>query len=235
MRYKFSILPDHFFFGCKSSDFKEDSYLEIEDLSDLESRINLKIALHESGNTKAIISIGKINKFLNARLFVTNSEINFGNGSCGHWDIRSWHGSKFFLRGNNIFSGGVKCILEHGSEVNIGEDCMFSDDVLIQCGSQHALICLEEKRQINTERSLINIQDHVWLGRGATVTTTSRLLEIGSGSIVGINSTLTRTIPETSLAVGYPAKVTRNNISWSNTFRANKKELDRIYSKFMEN
>ena len=67
------------------------------------------------------------------------------------------------------------------------------------------------------------------------MTTTSRLLEIGSGSIVGIKSTLTRTIPETSLAVGYPAKVTRNNISWSNTFRANKKELDRIYSKFMEN
>ncbi len=234
MIYKFSILPDHFFIGCKSSDFKEDSYLKIEDLSDLESRINLKITLHKSGNTKAIISIGKINKFLNARLFITNSEIHFGNGSCGNWDIRSWHGSKFLLRGNNIYSNGVKCILEHDSMVILGEDCMFSDDVLIQCGSQHALICLEEKRQINTERSLINIHDHVWLGRGSTVTTTSRLLEIGSGSIVGLNSTLTRTIPKTSLAVGSPAKVTRNNISWSNAFRANKKELDRISSIFME-
>ena len=59
-------------------------------------------------------------------------------------------------------------------------------------------------------------------------------LDIGKGSIVGLNSTLTKTIPETSLAVGIPAKITRNNISWSNLFKANEREIDRIYSKFLK-
>ncbi len=228
-------MPDNFFTNCKSSDFAENSYIEIADPSDLESRLKLKIKLTKGGkNEKSIISIGKINKPLNARLSINQSEIHFGEGSCGNWDIRSWPGSKFVLKGKTYFANGVKCYLEHNSEVNIGEDCMFSSEVLIQCGSQHALICLEEKRQLNTKKSIINIGDHVWLGRRSTVTTTSKSLDIGNGSIVGLNSTLTKTIPETSLAVGIPAKITRNNISWSNLFKANEREIDRIYSKFLK-
>lgn len=234
MKYKFSILPDHFFQNCKVSDFDEKSYIEISDINDLQSRIKLKIILQKGIVPNEVkIIIGKINKPLIAQLIISRSEIEFGDGSCGLWDIRSMRGSKFILNGNNYVSNGVKCVLEPNSLVQIGKECMFSDEVLIQCGSQHSLICLDEKRQINIEKSSINIGDHVWLARRSNVNTSSRSLHIGRGSIVGLNSTLTRTIPETSLAVGCPAKIIRSNISWSNQFKANPKELERIYSMFI--
>ena len=68
------------------------------------------------------------------------------------------------MSGNNVLSNGVKCVLEFNSEVFIGKDCMFSDEVLLQCGSQHAVISLDDKKQVNIDKSIISIGNHVWLG-----------------------------------------------------------------------
>lgn len=217
-----------------ATEFHADSYADIADIGDLGTLCRLRISLHRSpgGPQKSVISIGQINKPLRISLMLTQSEVHFGDGSCGSWDVRSWHGSRFDLLGDNIVSNGVTCVLEHGSAVSIGKDCMFSDDVLIQCGSQHSIISLEEKRQINTDKSIVKIGDHVWLGRRSTIASSSRIVNIGDGSILGINSTLTRSIPETSLAVGTPATVVKEKVSWSNAFRCTAEELNRISSMF---
>ena len=68
------------------------------------------------------------------------------------------------MSGKNVVSNGVKCVLEHNSEVSIGEDCRFSDEVLLQCGSRHAVISLDDKKQVNIDKSIISIGNHVWLG-----------------------------------------------------------------------
>ena len=234
MKYFFSDLPNHCFVNCKSTDFDESSYAEIADIKDLDNRCKLRINCFRSpsGPLKSVISIGKIHKNLSISIFLTQSEVHFGDGSCGAWDIRSWHGSKFILSGNNIVANGVKCVLEHNSQVFIGQDCMFSDEVLIQCGSQHSVISLEDKRQINVDKSIVNIGSHVWLGRRSTVMSSSRKLDIGDGSIIGINSTLTKSIPATSLAVGSPASVVKEKVSWSNAFRCSPDELNRVCSMF---
>jgi acetyltransferase-like isoleucine patch superfamily enzyme len=234
VKFKFADLPGHCFINCKSTDFDASSYAEIADINDLEDRCKLRINCFQSpsGPLKSVISIGKINKNLSVSMVLAQSEVHFGDDSCGAWDIRSWHGSKFYMSGRNIVSNGVKCVLEHNSEVSIGEDCMFSDEVLIQCGSQHAVISLDDKRQVNIDKSIINIGNHVWLGRRSTVMSSSRSIDIGSGSILGINSTLTKSIPATSLAVGSPATVVKEKVSWSNVFRCSADELNRVCSMF---
>ena len=236
MKFQFAELPDQCFVNCTATDFHADSYADIADIGDLKALCRLRIQLRRSprGPQKSVISIGKINKPLRISLLLTQSEVHFGDGSCGAWDIRSWHGSRFVLLGDNVVSNGVKCVLEHGSDVSIGKDCMFSDEVLMQCGSQHSIISLEEGRQINTGKSIIKIGDHVWLGRRSTVVSSSRMVNIGDGSILGINSTLTRSIPATSLAVGAPASVVREKVSWSNAFRCTAEELSRVSSMFRD-
>lgn len=234
MKYKFEDLPGHCFVNCRPTDFDASSFAEIADIKDLDGRCKLRINCFRSpsGPLKSVISIGKINNNLSVSILLTQSEIYFGDGSCGAWDIRSWPGSKFFLAGKNVVSNGVKCVLERNSKVSIGEDCMFSEEVLIQCGSQHSVISLEDKRQINVDRSIVNIGNHVWLGRRSTVMSSSRKLDVGDGSILGINSTLTRSLPAASLAVGSPASVVKEKVSWSNAYRCNADELDRICSMF---
>lgn len=234
MKYKFEDLPGHCFINCKPIDFDASSYAEIADIKDLDNRCNLRINCYRSPNGpfKSVISIGKIHKKLTISMFLTQSEVHFGHGSCGAWDIRSWHGSKFILSGNNIAASEVKCVLEHNSQVSIAKDCLLSDEVLIQCGSQHSVISLEDKQQINVDKSIINIGSHVWLGRRSTVMSSSRKLDIGDGSILGINSTLTKSIPATSLAVGSPALVVKEKVSWSNAFRCSPDELNRVCSMF---
>ena len=236
LKYKFADLPAHFFVNCKPTDFEENSYAEIADIEDLDGRCKLRIRCLRSpkGPLKSVISIGKIHGNLNISMMLSRSEVHFGDGSCGFWDIRSWQGSKFFLAGKNIVANSVKCVLEHNARVSIGEDCMFSDEVLIQCGSQHSVISLDDRRQINVDKSLINVGNHVWLGRRSTVISSSRKLDIGDGSILGINSTLTRSIPATSLAVGSPASVVKEKVSWSSAIRCGPDDLNRVCSMFPE-
>jgi acetyltransferase-like isoleucine patch superfamily enzyme len=234
MKIPISSIPSQFFVNPGASTCHPESYLELEDPRDLDSRCNLRIVLLPScGHTlRWSIKIGKISGSLNATLYLSNSEIEFGPGSCGTWDIRSWHNSRFFLKGDNISCHGARCVLEHESEICIGRDCMLSDDVLIQCGSQHSIINLKDRRQLNTLKSVVAIEDHVWLGRRSTVMCSSRKLTIGRGSVLGVSSTLTKSLPATSLAAGAPARVIRESISWSNHFRCSQEEIERISSLF---
>ena len=235
MKILFTDLPAEYFTNCKASDFHPGSHIAIKDANDLKNYCKLRISLiNKSGPRKSIITIGKIHKSLQLSLALTNSEIYIGDDSVGKWQIRSWHGSKFFLSGKNIRCNGAKCIMERNAEISIGADCMFSDEVLIQCGSQHSIISLEDKRQINTDKSIINIGDHVWLGRRSTIMSSSRTVSVGKGSILGINSTLTRSIPATSLAVGAPASAVKSKMSWSFNHRCSDEELNRICSMFPE-
>jgi len=53
----------------------------------------------------------------------------------------------------------------------------------------------------------IVIEDNCWIAGHVTIT---RNVTIGSGSIVGANSVVTKDIPKNSVAAGNPAKVIRS-------------------------
>lgn len=84
--------------------------------------------------------------------------------------------------------------IEIGDDVRIGANCVIMDSDF------H----LEDPRA--GEPQPIKIGDRVWLGANVVV---MKGVTIGKNTIIGMNSVVTKDIPENSVAVGSPAKVIR--------------------------
>lgn len=97
---------------------------------------------------------------------------------------------------------------ESGTKLSIGEGCMLSRNVKIMTSDGHDI--LKNNNRINPSKD-INIGNHVWLADSVTILKGTC---VGDFSIVGINSTLTKSIPHNSIAVGNPAKVIADGVSW---------------------
>lgn len=125
-------------------------------------------------------------------------------------------GERFYIE-PNIFCG-------FGTNIEIGEDfyannnCVFVDPAVIRFGD-HVLLgpccCFytalhpldKETRSKGFERALpINIGDDVWFGGSCTVLPG---VSIGSGTVIGAGSVVTKDIPAGVLAFGNPCTVRR--------------------------
>ncbi len=97
-----------------------------------------------------------------------------------------------------------------GTSITVGNDCMFSDQVGIRTGDMHSILDSVTQGRLNPSDS-ITIQPRVWLCRGVTVL---KGCTIGSDTVVGGYSVVTGSLPAGVLAVGSPAKVIRQGITW---------------------
>lgn len=118
-------------------------------------------------------------------------------------------------------------VLRHPSNIIIGHHCLINHNNVLQSGKLNAKIIIGNYVQTGpnvmmfaynhgTElngvpminqpyyESDIIIGDDVWIGAGTVITAG---VKIGKGSVIGSNSTVTKDIPEFSIAVGSPAKV----------------------------
>lgn len=66
----------------------------------------------------------------------------------------------------------------------IGDNCMFSFDILIRNSDHHLIYDCENNKRINPTKSVF-IGDHVWIGQLVNILKGTR---IDSGSIVGASS-----------------------------------------------
>lgn len=106
---------------------------------------------------------------------------------------------------------GHDCYLsarENGIKLKIGEGSMLSRNVKIMTSDGHNIT--KDGKRINSAQS-IEIGPKVWLTDNVTVL---KGVTVGEGSIIGINSTLTKSVPSGAIAVGNPAKVVQNGVSW---------------------
>ncbi len=94
-------------------------------------------------------------------------------------------------------------------EIIIEKDCLFSD-VGIFTSDMHSVINLTNESRINNPQS-IRIEERVWLAESVRVSKGSL---IGAGSIIGGRSIVNGKIPPYCLAVGAPARVVKQGISW---------------------
>lgn len=98
-----------------------------------------------------------------------------------------------------------------GLRVELGNDCMLSDQVGLRTSDMHSIMDAASGRRINPAKSII-LEPHVWVCRGATVL---KGCTIGSGSVVGGYAVVTSSLPPATLAAGIPATVVRTNVRWS--------------------
>ncbi len=133
-------------------------------------------------------------------------------------------------RGTNLSSGvklhahesdgitiGCECSFNHnvivdsaeGGRIKIGDGVLVGPNVVIRAAN-HAFS--DTHRPIRSQghvSGLITIEDDVWLGSNVVVLPNVR---IGSGSVVGAGSIVTRNLPRMCVAAGVPARVVRFRI-----------------------
>lgn len=106
-----------------------------------------------------------------------------------------------FLNTNTV----VNCFLH----IEIGEGCAISDDVRIHDSDNHS-IYMDGHEKVNTKPVIIG--NHVWIGKSSII---MKGVTIGDGAVIAAGSVVVHDVPPYTLFGGNPAKLIRENVSWS--------------------
>lgn len=137
--------------------------------------------------------------------------------------FRTWLASKIFLKaGRNIkvgrntrFGSGRNIVIGSftglntncwiGNDTIIGSDVMFGPEVIILSGSHNfERTDIPMREQGATQRKPVVIGDDVWIGTRAIILPG---IKIGSHSIIGAGSVVTKDVPEYAIVAGNPAVI----------------------------
>ena len=143
----------------------------------------------------------------------SGGKVVVGHNFKGSFEARIINAGSVLVIGDDVTTHGARYQV-HGDGIYVGRRCLFSEEVIVQGHDAHAIVDLETNEVINIGDKITKISSYVWIGRRVTVMPGSY---IGKGSVIGATATVTKNIPEFSLAVGVPAKVIRCNISWCRT------------------
>lgn len=103
------------------------------------------------------------------------------------------------------------CAQEDNISINVGMDCMFSNNIVVRTSDSHPIYRIDDNQRINPAKS-VTIGNHVWVAPNTKI---MKGVNIENGSIIGSDTIVTKVIPENSLAVGHPARVVKSNIKWT--------------------
>lgn len=143
----------------------------------------------------------------NSKIFISD-DVVFREG--GYIRIEGFHnqlviGSKTNLV-NVFFSIG-----DSDTSVFIGNNCLISANVIFRSWDNHSIFNINNlNKRINGGKN-IRLDDHVWIGYGVTILKGST---IEHDSVIGTMSLVNKSIPSNSIAVGDPARVVKQNITW---------------------
>jgi acetyltransferase-like isoleucine patch superfamily enzyme len=110
-----------------------------------------------------------------------------------------------------VLSIGAGSFVNHRSEiiaharVEIGSNCLFAWDVQVMDSDSHEVDGMPHTAPVV-------IGDRVWIGCRATVL---KGVTIGDGAVVAACSVVTRDVPPRALVAGNPARVVREEVTWT--------------------
>ncbi len=102
-------------------------------------------------------------------------------------------------------------VTESGSEVVIGEDCMFANDIDLRTSDSHSVIDLSTGERLNYPGN-INIGQHVWIAPHSVIL---KGVSIGENSIVATGAIVTKSFGSDVIIGGNPAKIIKADVSWT--------------------
>lgn len=111
---------------------------------------------------------------------------------------------------HTLFAGKIHLACTEGSKILVGEDCLFSSDVVVRTGDSHSILDAEGKR-INPAKEVV-FNNHVWVGYRALI---CKGASIPENSIVGTGAVVTKKFETPGICLaGNPAKIVKENINW---------------------
>jgi acetyltransferase-like isoleucine patch superfamily enzyme len=113
-----------------------------------------------------------------------------------------------FIGKNSIVGHDCYLSAKEGKNLIIKDNCMLSRNVKIMTSDGHYIYQNDEIINFGND---VTIEKNVWLADSVTVL---KGVVIGENSVVAINSTVTKNVPESSIVAGNPAKVVKKNILW---------------------
>ena len=134
--------------------------------------------------------------------------------------------SKLVIGKNFSLRNGLRIYLtnEPDCSIIIGDDCMFSSDIIIRACYAHALYNKDTKAILNKPWG-VKIGNHVWCGQNTFILKNTK---IKNNCVIGAQSLVNRTYDmENAVIAGNPAKIIKQNINWD---RATIAKFEREFS-----
>jgi acetyltransferase-like isoleucine patch superfamily enzyme len=153
----------------------------------------------------------------------------------GRCTIAMWEDEGVFYWGSQSSSNGFAVEFDrYGRHVLIGHDCMFASDIVLRPSDLHAVMDFSTRTVPNLvpgETAAIVLFPHVWVGHRVTIL---KNVTIGPGSIVGAQSVVTRSVAGREAVAGNPARVVRQNCSWSRSKHATEADFTLLDQRLTE-
>lgn len=170
--------------------------------------------MYNRGGNKIFIGRNSMLNHVKIRIVGKNNSIMIGE------KCYIGRGCSLWLEGNDIsisiadrctFTHDTQlCAQEDNSKIEIGNDCMFSHHINVRTSDSHLIYDTRTDERLNFPNNVV-IGEHVWIAPESKI---MKGCTIGSGAIIGSNTIVTKDVPPNSLAVGMPAKIVKNNVSW---------------------
>ena len=174
------------FLNCKFVSFGNNNCIEISNGSILKK---CKIVI--SGNNNRII-IGENCKAIELEICMEDSN------------------NKILIGSRTIICGKTQLALIEGTNIAIGDDCLFSSNIVLRTGDSHSILDLKGNR-INYSNN-ITISEHVWIGNDVKILKGSL---ISKDSIVGTGTVITKKFDQANVVLaGIPADIVKENVNW---------------------
>lgn len=107
---------------------------------------------------------------------------------------------------------GVRIInVGNNNDISIGENCLFSDHIEIWASDTHSIYDIKSNQKINNEKP-IKIENNVWIGSRVIIL---KGVTIGTNSVIGMGSIVTKDIEKNIVAAGNPVKIIKRDVKWS--------------------
>ena len=146
--------------------------------------------------------------------------------------IRMSSYSSLHMKAGNSFGGNCQFWVHYQAAMEIGEGCLYSDDITMIAGDGHSIFDTEMGSRLNpvgvSSRNDICVGNHCWVAYG-TIILASVLKD---SSIVGAGSLVKGRFTNNVVIAGTPAKVIRTNVTWN--YNALEKNVDLINPKYVK-
>lgn len=96
-----------------------------------------------------------------------------------------------------------------GKTITIGAQCLLAD-IRVRTSDVHSILSTITGGRLNLAKDVV-IGERVWIAEKAHI---YKGVTIGEGSIIGAHAIVVKSIPSDCLAVGNPARVVKQNVTW---------------------